>query len=145
MPPPPVPQRGAHASTGRPLLRAAFVLGGFVAFAMSFPTLIPAQGRAGNVTALCACVGLALAGELMRGVMLLTNIRGHRVLLPVTAVATVTAFVAVVAGVPGGGTFQGLGSRSTHIPARGLDACHVSLISLYPACGSVALSCACRE
>ena len=97
------PQRSSGGRPGRPLLRVAFVLGGFLAFALAFPTLIPSTGRGGNVTALCACLGLALTGELARGLMTLTNIRGHRVLLPVVAVATLTAFIAVAVGLPGSG------------------------------------------
>ncbi len=97
------PQRSSGGRPGRPLLRAPFVLGGFLAFTLAFPTLIPSTGRGGNVTALCACLGLALTGELARGFMTLTNIRGHRVLLPVVAVATLTAFIAVAVGLPGSG------------------------------------------
>jgi hypothetical protein len=103
--------RAQTASTSAPAsapawtrLRAAFAVGGLAALGAASITLVPSSGRHVNLVALVSAVGLAITAEAVRGVLVLTNIRGHRVLAPMFATATLVALAAVAVGVPGSGT-----------------------------------------
>jgi hypothetical protein len=84
-------------------LRLPFVLAGLVAFATAGLLFVDVDRRDGNIVAMCGSVALMTAGELIRGIMTLTNIRGYRVVLPVYIVATLSAFVVVAVNTPGAG------------------------------------------
>ena len=72
-------------------------------FAWSAILLIPRGNRLGNLVGMLGAGSAVLSGELLRGLMTLTNMRGYRIAAPVFATAALVAFIAVVVGIPGAG------------------------------------------
>ncbi len=84
-------------------LRFLFFLAGLVCFFVPTILLATPERRNGNLVSMLSAGCFAIAGELLRGIMTLTNMRGYRVAFPVFCVATVTTLAAVLIGLPGSG------------------------------------------
>ena len=83
-----------------------FSAAGLLCFGISTGLLYPADRRGSNIVALCGGVALAVTAELLRSVMVLSNVRGYRVPAVAFAVAAVATYVSAAAGIPGSGNTQ---------------------------------------